>query len=221
MEELLERYGIVPNKLSLYLTALSHSSYANEHKDKKDYERLEFLGDAVLELVVSEYLYKNYDNNEGDMTKMRANYVCENANYEYMQKIGLYKYIKVGHGEIGKIKKAIVADIFEAFIGAMYLDQGYSVVSKFILDVVTPYILDKTYFFNDYKSVLQEALQTDKRSFSYDLVRESGPSHDKTFEIVVRIDNVIYGKGIAGSKKEAERLAAKEALEKLAKKEYE
>lgn len=221
MEELLERYGIVPNKLSLYLTALSHSSYANEHKDKKDYERLEFLGDAVLELVVSEYLYKNYDNNEGDMTKMRANYVCENANYEYMQKIGLYKYIKVGHGEIGKIKKAIVADIFEAFIGAMYLDQGYSVVSKFILDVVTPYILDKTYFFNDYKSVLQEALQTDKRSFSYDLVKESGPSHDKTFEIVVRIDNVIYGKGIAGSKKEAERLAAKEALEKLAKKEYE
>ena len=219
MEEFLKKYGIVPNNISLYLTALSHSSYANEHKDKKNYERLEFLGDAVLELVVSEYLYKNYENNEGDMTKMRANYVCENANYEYMQKLGLYKYISVGHGEIGKVKKAIVADIFEAFIGAMYLDQGYNVSSKFILDTVTPYIIEKTYFFNDYKSILQEALQTDKRSFSYDSVGESGPSHDKTFEIVVRIDNVIYGKGIAGSKKEAERLAAREALKKLAKKE--
>lgn len=221
MEEFLNSYNIIPNNINLYLTALSHSSYSNEHKDKKNYERLEFLGDAVLELVVSEYLYKNYENNEGDMTKMRANYVCENANYEYMQKIKLYKYIKVGHGEIGNIKKAIVADIFEAFIGAMYLDQGYNVVSKFILDIVTPYIIDKTYFFNDYKSILQEAMQTDKRSFSYDLVNEYGPSHDKTFEIVVRIDNVIYGKGIAGSKKEAERLAAMEALKKLAKKEYE
>ncbi len=221
MEEFLKNYGIIPNDISLYLIALSHSSYTNEHKDKQNYERLEFLGDAVLELVVSEYLYKNYENNEGDMTKRRSNYVCENANYEYMQKIGLYKYIKVGHGETGKIKKAIVADIFEAFIGAMYLDQGYAVASKFILDIVTPYILDKTYFFNDYKSILQEALQTDKKSFSYDLVGEYGPSHDKTFEIVVRIDNVIYGKGIAGSKKEAERLAAKEALKKLAKKEYE
>ena len=150
---------------------------------------------------------------------MRANFVCENANYEYMQKLGLYKYIRVGHGEIGKIKKTIIADIFEAFIGAIYLDQGYEIVSKFILSTVTPYIMNKTYFFNDYKSILQEAMQTDKRSFSYDLVKESGPSHDKTFEMVVRIDDIIYGRGIAGSKKEAERLAAKEALEKLAKKE--
>ena len=216
MDEFLKEYGIIPNKRKLYETALCHSSYANEHSDKKDYERLEFLGDAVLELVVSEYLYKNYDENEGSMTKMRANFVCENANFEYMQKIGLYKYIKVGHGEVGNVKKAIVADIFEAFIGAIYLDQGFDVAKEYILKIVTPYISNKTYFFNDYKSILQEAMQTDKRSFTYELVDEKGPAHDKVFTIVVRIENVIYGKGVASSKKEACQLAAKDALEKLA-----
>ena len=100
MEEFLNRYGIVPNNIKIYEVAMSHSSYANEHKDKKNYERLEFLGDAVLELVASEYLYKNYEQDEGDMTKMRANYVCENANFEYMTKLDLIKYIRVGNGEI-------------------------------------------------------------------------------------------------------------------------
>ena len=217
MEEFLKEYNIIPNKLKLYETALSHSSYANEHKEKKNYERLEFLGDAVLELVISEYLYKNYEHDEGDMTKMRANYVCENANFEYMNKIGLTKYIKVGNGELGDVKKAIVADIFEAFIGAIYLDQGFDVVKKFILDVIEPYMVEKKYFCNDYKSILQEAMQTDRRSLVYELVNETGPAHNKTFTIEVRIDNVIYGKGSAGSKKEACQLAAKDTLEKLAK----
>ena len=221
MEEFLKEYGIIPNKIKLYETALSHSSYANEHKDKKNYERLEFLGDAVLELVVSEYLYKNYEDNEGSMTKMRANFVCENANYEYMQDIGLYKYIKVGNGEVEDIKKTIVADIFEAFIGAIYLDQGFPVVKEYILKIVSPYINNRTNFFNDYKSVLQEAMQTDKKSFVYELVSESGPPHDKTFTIAVKIDNIVYGKGTAGSKKEACQLAAKNTLEKLAKLENE
>ncbi len=216
MDDFFRKYDIIPNNRKLYETALSHSSYANEHSDKRDYERLEFLGDAVLELVISEYLYKNYEQNEGSMTKMRANFVCENANYEYMQKIGLYKYIRVGHGELGNVKKAIVADIFEAFIGAIYIDQGFDKAKEYILDIVTPYINSKTYFFNDYKSILQELMQTDKRSFSYDLVDEKGPSHDKIFTIVVRIDNIIYGKGIASSKKEACQLAAKDTLEKLA-----
>ena len=215
MEDFLEKYHIIPNNLKLYEISLSHTSYANEHKDKDNYERLEFLGDAVLELVVSEYLYKNYEENEGDMTKQRANYVCENANYEYMQKIGLYKYIKVGNGE-KCVKKAIVADIFEAFIGAIYLDQGFLKAKEFILEVITPYIISKTHFIEDYKSILQEAMQTDKRSFDYVLINEEGPSHDKTFTIVVKIDDVVYGKGVASSKKEACRLAAKEALEKLA-----
>ena len=218
MDEFLSKYGIIPNNIKLYGVAMSHSSYANEHKDKKNYERLEFLGDAVLELVVSEYLYKNYEQDEGDMTKTRANFVCENANYEYMNKLGLIKYIKVGNGEVENIKKTIVADIFEAFIGAIYLDQGFDKAKEFVLDIVTPYILNKTYFFNDYKSILQEAVQTDRRSLLYELVDESGPAHDKSFTIVVRIDDVVYGKGTAGSKKEACQLAAKEALEKLAKK---
>lgn len=218
MEEFLKEYGIIPNKIKLYEIAMSHSSYANEHKDKKNYERLEFLGDAVLELVVSEYLYKNYEQDEGDMTKKRANYVCEDANYEYMNKLGLIKYIKVGNGEIYNLKKAIVADIFEAFIGAIYLDQGFEMAKKFILDIVSPYIVNNISFFNDYKSILQEAVQTDKRSLVYELVEESGPAHDKRFTIAVKIDNVIYGKGIAGSKKEACQLAAKEALLKLARK---
>ncbi len=221
MEEFLHKIGIVPNNLKLYDIAMSHSSYANEHKDKKNYERLEFLGDAVLELAVSEYLYKNYEQDEGDMTKMRANYVCEDANYEYMNKLGLVKYIKVGNGEIEDIKKAIVADIFEAFIGAIYLDQGFDKAKEFILEVVTPYIINKTNFFNDYKSILQEAVQTDRRSLVYELINESGPAHAKSFTIAVRIDDVIYGKGTAGSKKEACQLAAKATLEKLAKRDHE
>ena len=218
MDEFLKSQGKIPNNIKIYEVAMSHSSYANEHKDKKNYERLEFLGDAVLELVVSEYLYKNYEQDEGDMTKTRANYVCENANYEYMNKLGLIKYIKVGNGEVDNIKKAIVADIFEAFIGALYLDQGFPKAKEFVLEIITPYILNKTYFFNDYKSILQEAVQTDKRSLLYELVDESGPAHDKIFTIAVRIDDVIYGRGTAGSKKEACQMAAKEALEKLARK---
>ena len=217
MNEFLKQFDIIPNKMDLYEIAMSHSSYSNEHKDKKNYERLEFLGDAVLELVVTEYLYKNYEQDEGDMTKMRANYVCENANYEYMEKLGLIKYIKVGNGEIVDIKKAIIADIFEAFIGAIYLDQGFNKVKDFILKIVTPYITNKTYFFNDYKSILQEAVQTDRRSLIYELIDETGPAHAKSFTIAVRIDDIVYGKGTAGSKKEACQLAAKEALEKLAK----
>ena len=217
MEEFLRKHNLIPNRLKLYEIAMSHSSYANEHHDKKNYERLEFLGDAVLELVVSEYLYKNYEQDEGDMTKMRANYVCEEANYEYMTKLGLIKYIRVGNGEVVDIKKAIVADIFEAFIGALYLDQGFPKAQEFVLNVITPFIINKTNFFNDYKSILQEAMQTDKRSFYYDVIAEEGPPHAKVFTVIVRIDDVIYGKGTAGSKKEAERLAAKEALEKLEK----
>jgi len=221
MEEFLKSIGIIPNNFKLYEIAMSHSSYANEHKDKKNYERLEFLGDAVLELTISEYLYKNYEQDEGDMTKMRANYVCEEANFEYMNKLDLIKYIKVGNGEIEDIKKAIVADIFEAFIGAIYLDQGFDKAKKFILDVITPYMINKTNFFNDYKSILQEAVQTDRRSLIYELVDESGPAHAKIFTIAVKIDNIVYGKGTAGSKKEACQLAAKEALEKLAKRDNE
>ena len=133
MDEFLNRFGIVPKNKKIYETALSHSSFVNEHNLKSDYERLEFLGDAVLELVISDYLYKNYQETEGEMTKVRASYVCENANYEYMKSLDLIKYIKVGNGETGNIKKAIVADIFESIMAAIYLEEGFLKAKEVIL----------------------------------------------------------------------------------------
>ena len=220
MDELFKRLGIIPNESRLYMIAFSHSSYANENNLKSDYERLEFLGDAVLELISSEYLYKNLNVKEGDMTKLRASYVCENACYTYATDLGFSNYIKVGHGEEkdgGKFKKVIVADIFEAFTGALYLDQGFEKTKEVILNIIVPYIEDpKVVFFSDYKSALQESIQTEKRSLEYVLVDEQGPAHNKTFTMIVKVDDIVYGKGTAGSKKEAEQEAAKDALAKLA-----
>ena len=217
MDEFLKRWNIKINNKGLYETALSHASFVNEHNKKYDYERLEFLGDAVLELVVSDYLYKHYLKQEGEMTKIRASYVCENALYEYMKDLDLIKYIKVGNGEVGNIKKAIVADIFESIMAAIYLEEGFLKVKEVILDIIVPYIENpKVVFFEDYKSILQEALQTDRKSFVYETINETGPAHNKQFTVAVKIDNIIYGKGIASSKKEAAQIAAKVALEKLA-----
>ena len=220
MKELFDLLKIKPNNLELYNLAFSHSSYVNEKHLKADYERLEFLGDAVLDLVMSDYLYNQMDAKEGDMTKIRANYVCENACSRYASDLGFSNYIKVGHGEElegGRFKKVILADIFEAFMGAIYLDLGYDTVRQVILKIIVPYIEDKSIvFFHDYKSVLQELVQTDKRSLYYQLVKEEGPSHDKSFTMEVKIDDITYGVGTAGSKKEAEQEAARNALEKLA-----
>lgn len=199
----------------IYQTAFTHTSYANEHRTQS-YERLEYLGDAVLELIMSEYLYLNTENEEGKMTKLRAHYVCENALYEYSLRLNLNEYLLLGKGESengGKVRKAIVADIFEAFIGALFLDKGIETVKKFIYTYIIPIIENKEIdFFDDYKSVLQELVQTDKRSLEYIVVDEEGPAHNKTFTVIVKIDDVTYGKGIAHSKKEAEQMAAKDAL---------
>ena len=220
MEELFKRLNIEPKDMSLYKNAFSHSSYVNEHKAKNDYERLEFLGDAVLDLVVADYLYTHYKETEGEMTKIRASYVCENANYCYATGLGLSKYILVGHGEQkegGNLKKAIVADIFEALMGAIYIDLGFSTVRNVILKVVVPYIENPNVtFFSDYKSSLQEYVQTEQKSLEYKLVNEEGPAHDKRFTVDVVIDSIVYGTGIGTSKKEAEQEAAKVALNKLA-----
>ena len=220
MEELFTKLKIKPKDRSLYKIAFSHSSYANEHKVKSDYERLEFLGDAVLDLVVADYLYNHHKEDEGEMTKVRASYVCENANYCYATGLGLSNYILLGHGEQkegGNFKKAIVADIFEALMGAIYIDLGYSTVRKVILNVVVPYIKNPDItFFSDYKSSLQESVQTEQKSLEYRLVKEEGPAHDKRFTVEVSIDDIVYGTGVGTSKKEAEQEAAKEALTKLA-----
>ena len=125
MNELFKKLNIVPKDQTIYKRAFSHSSYVNEHNLKTDYERLEFLGDSVLDLIMSDYLYSNIDAEEGDMTKLRASYVCENALYEYSKDLNLSNYIKVGHGEEidgGRFKKVILADTFEALIGAIYID---------------------------------------------------------------------------------------------------
>ena len=217
---LLKNNNIITNQIELYETAFTHTSFANEH-NMISYERLEYLGDAVLELIMSEYLYQNTDKPEGEMTKLRAHYVCENALYEYSISLKFNEALKLGHGEEesgGKYRKAIVADIFEAFIGALYLDQGLDFVKSFIYKNVIPFIEEKKLdFFSDYKSKLQELVQTDKRSLEYVVVNEEGPAHNKTFSVIVKIDDVIYGKGIAHSKKEAEQEAARDALAKAKK----
>lgn len=214
---ILEKLEIVTNHESLFVRAFTHTSYANEHKTES-YERLEYLGDAILEFVMSEYLYKNTEYAEGEMTKLRAHYVCENALYEYAIRLGLNEFILLGKGEEesgGRNRKAIVADVFESFIAALYLDQGIECVKKFIYKHIIPMIEKREIdFFSDYKSVLQELVQTDKRSLEYVVTKEEGPSHNKSFTINVVIDNIVYGTGVARSKKEAEQEAAKDALKK-------
>lgn len=220
MEELFNKLNIKINSDKNYITAFQHSSYVNENHLKNDYERLEFLGDAVLELSVSDYLYTCKNIKEGDMTKLRASYVCENALYEYSKDLELSKYIKVGHGEEndgGRFKKVILADIFEALMGAIYLDLGYETAKRVILDIIVPYIENpNVVFFSDYKSALQEFVQTEQKSLSYEVVKEVGPSHNKTFGVIVKVDGIVLGRGEAGSKKDAEQEAAKDALLKLA-----
>lgn len=217
--DIFTKYKIETNNKELYIRALTHTSYANE-AGIESYERLEYLGDAVLELIMSEYLYINTTYPEGEMTKIRANYVCEDALYNYSLELKLNDFLRLGVGEEesgGRFRKAIVADIFEAFIGAMFLDKGLDEVKKFIYENVIPLIEEeKISFFHDYKSTLQEYVQTDKKSLEYSIIEEHGPAHNKIFTSVVKIDGRIYGTGTAHSKKEAEQAAAADALAKCA-----
>lgn len=219
--EILNKFGINTSNEKIYVEALTHSSYANENKLNYNYERLEFLGDAVLDLVVSEYVYMKRHLQEGDMTKHRANYVCENALYKYAKEIDLGKYIFIGNGEEqsgGREKKAILADIFEAFTGAIFVDQGFEKAKEFLIKTVYPHLEVKgdDEFLKDYKSIFQERIQTDKKSLEYKVVNEEGPSHDKLFTVTLLVDGIEMGRGKAGSKKEAEQMAAKEAVDKCA-----
>ena len=210
MKEKLKSYGINIKNDDLLNMALTHSSFSNEH-NTKNYERLEFLGDAVLELVICEYLFKHTDKKEGDMSKIRASYVCEEALDAYAKDINLQEYILVGHGQEKDINSTIIADVFESVLAVIYLECGLLVVKKFILDLIVPYIEKEVQFKYDYKSLLQEMVQTDRKSLEYVLVKEEGPAHKKTFSVEVHIDNMIYGSGVGNSKKEAEQNAAKDA----------
>jgi len=215
--EILKKFNIITENIELYNEAFTHNSYANEN-NVNSYERLEFLGDAVLDVIISKYLFTNTVYTEGEMTKLRASFVCENALFEYSKKIGLNSYLKLGNGELnsgGRDRKPTVADIFESFLGAVYLDQGLLKVEEIVYEIVIPFIKNEdNVFFKDYKSILQEYVQSDDSNVSYKLVNEEGPSHDKKFTVEVLVDDFVLGKGISKSKKEAEQLAAKDALNK-------
>ncbi len=203
---------------SLLKLALTHSSYANEHNIECN-ERLEFLGDAVLELAMSRKLYDTIDLDEGVLTKMRAKAVCEGALDLYASKINLASYLYLGKGEEatgGRTRPAIIADALEAVLGAVYLDGGFEAAREIVKKFFEPYF-DDVLKNKDYKSMLQEKLQSEKRSIRYEIVRDEGPANNKTFEAVVYMDEILMGRGIGKTKKEAQQQAAKDALEKEAK----
>ena len=211
--KILNELNINTQNEDLYIKAFTHTSYSNEHENKESYERLEFLGDAVLELIISDYLFNEKKLEEGIMTKMRASYVCEEACATYSKKLGFEKYILLGSGEI-EANETILADVFESFVGATYLDQGFKFTKNMVLNIITNYIKNGVDFLHDYKSELQELVQTVKKSVIYEIIDESGPAHDRTFTCQVKVDNLIMGKGKGSSKKQAEQEAAKEALSK-------
>lgn len=213
--DFLNKFGIKINNMDLLLTALTHSSYSNEH-NVPSYERLEFLGDAVLQILMSDYLYNNMNLSEGDMSKTRASYVCESACAKYAEEMNYKPFIRVGHGQLNNINETIIADIFESILGCIYLDQGLDAARNLFKQVVIPCVENHNLFFGDYKSKLQELVQTEKKSLEYRLVGESGPAHDKVFDVEVVIDNIIYGRGRGKSKKEAEQQAARDAYNKQA-----
>ena len=211
--EILKKLNIIPNDIYLFETAFTHTSYSNEYPLCDNYERLEFLGDAVLEIIISDYLYNEKHLEEGTMTKMRASYVCELACATYASDLGFGEYIRLGSGELDA-NETILADVFEAVIGASYLDQGFDFTMKLVKDIIIPYIENNADFLHDYKSELQELVQTVKKSVIYEVVDEQGPAHNKTFTCIVKVDDIVMGKGIGSSKKSAEQMAAKEALSK-------
>lgn len=220
MTELELYFGLDFDSKELLKKALTHSSYANENNCESN-ERLEYVGDAVLDLLMGEYLYKKYPEfQEGDLTKKRAKNVCESALVEYAKECDLKKYLLLGKGEEksgGRDRIALQADAFEALIGAVYMDKGLLETRKIFDKVVIPVSeRDTEDNFVDYKSYLQELVQSDKRSLVYRIVKESGPSHDKTFQTRVYMDDILMGEGIGKSKKIAEQNAAEMALKKLA-----
>lgn len=218
-----ERIGYEFRDKSLLDTALTHSSYANELKAKGENimynERLEFLGDSVLSLVASVHLFKGNKNMfEGDLTKIRAGIVCENALYDYAVDIDLGKYLFLGHGEEvsgGRTRRSTLADAFEALLAAIYLDGGFEKARKFVLPYLTAAAdkLIRDGGSEDYKTLLQKFIQQNKGDIlEYDMISESGPSHSKSFEYAVKLNNNIIGKGTGSSKRDAEQEAAKQAL---------
>ncbi len=220
-----EKFDISFNNEALLMEAMTHSSYTNEHKEMKGIynERIEFLGDAVLELTISDWLFRQFPHfQEGQLTKLRAQIVCEDSLSLLAKECSLNEYLLLGKGETlsgGREKPAILCDVFEAFIGALYLDKGVNEVQRFLNLVVIPKIKNGRYeLITDFKTELQEYLQQNGPvHIRYELVKEEGPSHDKTFTVQLIVDGKKYKTASGKTKKAAEQMAAKLTMEELTK----
>ena len=205
----------------LFVQALTHSSYANEHRwnHSRCNERLEFLGDAVLEIVTSDFLYHKYEDlPEGDLTKIRASIVCEPTLAYCAGDISLVEYLLLGKGEEatgGRSRNSVVSDAMEALIGAIYLDGGFANAKEFIHRFILNDIEHKQLFY-DSKTILQEMVQSrSSEGLSYEILREEGPDHNKSFEVCARIGGAEIGRGTGRTKKAAEQVAAYNGILKL------
>ena len=210
----------------LICTALTHSSFVNEGTGTKkydNYERLEFLGDSVLGMITSEYIFKKFDKlHEGKLTKLRSSLVCEKTLKIFAEKLQIGKFLRLSHGEEhsgGRDRISILADAFESVIAAIFLDGGIESAKKIVLKFITNELSNIHEIIHDYKTEIQEILQaTGKhKDIKYNIINETGPDHNKNFTIEVLIQGIPSGVGTAGSKKEAEQLAAKDALEHVIK----
>lgn len=229
-DSLLKNIEKLENKIQYKFTskdnlilALTHSSYANEFKSEKliSNERLEFLGDSVLSVVVSENIYKNYSQlAEGEMTKFRANVVCEASLENCAHNLNIGQYLLLGKGEEltgGRTRTSILSDAMEALIGAIYIDGGFECAKEFVLNQMKKFIVDsiKGEIFMDHKTQLQEIIQKNSdQKVSYEIIEEKGPDHNKVFISQVKLDDQVIGVGEGRTKKEAEQMAARTFLEK-------
>lgn len=221
LKEFQDKIGLEFNDYYYLEAALTHSSYAKQKKGTKYNERLEFLGDSVLSLAVTEYIFLTYKNKkEGELTKLRALVVCENSLYQAAVKLNIGKYILMSKGEEitgGRSRVSILADCMEALIAAIYIDLGFEKARKFILDNFMDTIKSSasSCITLDYKTKLQELIQKNKnQEIKYELIKYEGPPHNRKFYVNVIINDKVFGHGIGFSKKEAEKKAAKEALSK-------
>ena len=216
---LFEKFNIKTTNEHIYEIAFTHSSYSANHDLDYNYERLEFLGDSVLSLIVSEYIFKKYPHfEEGELTKLRSNYVCQNALIYYSHKLKLKDYLRVSAEESNLTKNEVIsitADIFESFLGAMFIDQGIEFAKKFLSDWIFIYIDQKRVFFEDYKSKLKEYADAKELTIEYQILKEYGVPHNKTFIMACMIDGKEMGVGRGKNKKESEQSAAKGAMHKL------
>ncbi|MDK2798403.1 MAG: ribonuclease [Clostridiales bacterium] len=212
------------NNISTLLIAFTHSSYANEnrHSNIVSNERLEFLGDAVLNIIISDYIYRHYPElPEGELTRIRASVVCEPSLAQCAQKLNIGKYLLLGKGEEmtgGRERISILSDAFEAILAAIFLDGDLEAARKWALEQLTPTIKAAVQgtAFRDYKTLLQEYIQkSGEERIEYEIVKESGPDHNKEFYVQVKHNHNVIGTGSGKSKKEAEQNAAKHALDKL------